>query len=75
MRLFRFITTTLAVIAGLVGAFALVLVGSVAFILLRLFGRPAVAPGFRRPAAASPRPPAYSGGDDVIDVVATEVKE
>ncbi len=75
MRLLRFIITSLAVVAGLIGAFALVVIGSIAFVLLRLFGRPATAPRFRRPASANPARPAYSNRDDVIDVVATEVKE
>jgi hypothetical protein len=75
MRLLRFVITSLAVVAGLIGALAVLAIGFVVFVLLRLFGRPAVRPQFRRPVPHNPAPPAYSARDDVIDVVATEVKE
>ena len=75
MRLFRFIVTSLAVIAGLIGAVALMTLGLVAFGLARLFGRPAARPQFRRPVRFHPARPAYSTRDDVIDVVTTEVKD
>ncbi len=75
MRLLRFVTTSLAVIAGLIGAFALVAIGSVVFVLLRLIGRPAALPRFQRATRPAPARPAYSSHDDAIDVVATEVKE
>ena len=75
MRLLRFVITSLAVLAGLIGALALVVIGSVAFVLLRLFGRPAVRPRFKRPVRANPTRPAYSSRDEGIDVVATEVKQ
>lgn len=76
MRLLRFIVTSLAVIASLIGALALVIIGLFVFVLLRLFGRPAVKPRFQarfnRQTAARP---AYSDRDDVIDVTATPVKD
>ena len=75
MRLLRFVFTSLAVMAGLLGALAVVAIGFVVFVLLRLFGRPAMRPQFRRPARHHPTRPAYSARDDVIDVVATEVKK
>jgi hypothetical protein len=75
MRLLRFIITSLAILAGLIGALALMMIGFVVFVLLRLFGRPATRPQFRRPARTNPARPAYSTRDDVIDVVTTEVKE
>jgi hypothetical protein len=75
MPLLRFIFNTLAVIAGLIGATALLAIGFVMFVLLRLFGRPAARPRFQRSVRSTPARPAYSSRDDVIDVVATEVKE
>lgn len=76
MRLLRFIVTSLAVAASLIGALALVVIGFVVFVLLRLFGRPAAKPRFQarfnRQTAARP---AYSNRDDVIDVTATKVNE
>ena len=75
MRLLRFIITSLAVLAGLIGALAVVAIGFVVFVLARLFGRPATRPQFRRSAQPNPARPAYSTRDDVIDVVTTEVKE
>jgi hypothetical protein len=75
MPLLRFIFTSLAVLAGLIGALALMMIGFVVFVLLRLFGRPATRPQFRRPSRPNPARPAYSARDDVIDVVTTEVKE
>ena len=75
MPLVRFILTGLAVVAGLIGAFLLMMIGSVVFILLRLFGRPATRPRFNRPGRPASARPAYSNREDVIDVVATEVKK
>lgn len=74
MRLLRFIVTSLAVVASLVGALALVVIGFFVFVLLRLFGRPAVPPRFQR-VPRNPAPPAYSSRDEVIDVTATTVKD
>jgi len=75
MHLLRFVLTSLAVIAGLIGAFALLAVGFVVFFFARLFGRPATRPSFQRATRTTPTRPAYSNRDDVIDVVATEVKD
>jgi len=75
MRLIRFLITSLAVLAGLIGAVALMTIGLVAFGLARFFGRPAARPQFRRPVRSHPARPAYSTRDDVIDVVTTEVKD
>ena len=75
MRLVRFLITSLAVMAGLIGAVALMTIGLAAFGLARLFGRSAARPQFRRPVRSNPARPAYSTRDEVIDVVATKVKE
>lgn len=76
MRLLRFIVTSLAVVASLIGALALVVIGFIVFVLLRLFGRPAAKPRFQarftRQTAARP---AYSNRDDVIDVATTPAKD
>jgi hypothetical protein len=74
MRLLRFIVTSLALVASLIGAFALVAIGFVVFVLLRLFGRPAARPRFPR-VSRDPARPAYAQRDDVIDVTATAVKK
>jgi hypothetical protein len=75
MRLVRFLLTSLAVIAGLIGAFGLLVIGFLAYVFLRLFGRPATKPSFRRATRTTPTRPAYSNRDDVIDVEARPVKE
>lgn len=74
MRLLRFIVTSLAVAASLIGALALVVIGFIVFVLLRLFGQAAVRPRFQR-VPRQPARPAYSNRDDVIDVTATQVKD
>ncbi len=79
MPVIRFIIATLVVIAGLIGAAVLVVFGLVVFVLSRLFGRPAQMPRFQasfrssRPGAAAG--PARRTDPNVIDVVATEVKD
>lgn len=75
MRLLRFVITSLAVLASLIGALALVMIGFVVFVLLRLFGRPAALPRFQRPARPNPARPAYSNRDDVIDITTTRVND
>jgi len=75
MRIVRFVITSLAVFAGLMGALAMVGIGFFVFVLLRIFGRPASLPRFQRRAPATPTRPAYSDRDDVIDVTATRVKD
>lgn len=76
MPVIRFLITTLVLIAGLVGAAFLVVFGLVVYLFNRLFGRATPMPRFQatfrtsRPAARR-APPA----GDVIDVVATEVKD
>jgi|JI8StandDraft_1071087.scaffolds.fasta_scaffold274066_2 hypothetical protein len=75
MRLLRFVITGLAVVASLLGALALVVIGFVVFVLLRLFGRPAALPRFQRPARSGPARPAYSNRDEVIDVTTTRVND
>lgn len=75
MRLLRFVITGLAVVASLLGALALVVIGFVVFVLLRLFGRPAALPRFQRPARFGPARPAYSNRDEVIDVTTTRVND
>ena len=75
MRLLRLVITSLAVMAGLIGAVALMTIGLVAFGLARFFGRPAARPQFRRPVRSQPARPAYSTRDVVIDVVTTDVKQ
>jgi hypothetical protein len=73
----RFLITTVVLIAGLIGAAFLVVFGLVIFIFNRLFGGAAPMPRFQatfrtsRPAQTRARPPQ----GDVIDVVATEVKD
>jgi len=76
MRLLRFVLTSLAVIAGLIGAFGLLVIGFCAYVLLKLFGRPAQRPTFQRMGRpqANPARPAYSAHDDAIDVTATRVE-
>lgn len=65
---FAGVVTLLAMFASLVVAFIVALVGLLAFVFVRLRGRPGhVEFGGARP--APPRRPA----DDVIDVTATEV--
>ncbi len=76
MRLLRFIMTSLALLAAMIGGVALVTIGFIVFVLLRLFGRPAAMPRFQvRTARTAPARPAYSSRDDVIDVTATQVKD
>jgi hypothetical protein len=82
MRLVRIIITSLAILIGLVVAAGLMLVGLVIFAIRRLLGQPVKMPVFRqpmRPASASSSASTTSrrhlGSDDVIDVVATEVKD
>ena len=74
MRLLRFIVTSLALAAAAIGGLALVAIGFVVFVLLRLFGRPATRPQFHR-TPRNPAQPAYANRDDVIDVTATQVKD
>ncbi len=77
MRVLRFVLTSLAVMASLIGAFVLVTIGFFVFVLLRLFGRPATRPrfqaSFQTSRATPPRSPQPPG--DVIDVVATRVDD
>ncbi len=75
MRLLRFVITSLAVLASVIGALALVTIGFFVFPFLRLFGRPATLPRFQRMAPRPAARPAYSSRDDVIDVTATRVKD
>ena len=75
MRFFRIVVTSLAVVAGLIGALALMAIGFVAFVLLRLFGRPARMPRFQASVRRAGARPAYTPKDDVIDVTATRVNE
>ena len=75
MRLLRFVITGLAVVASLLGALALVVIGFVVFVLLRLFGRPAALPRFQRPARCGPARPAYGNRGEVIHVTATRVND
>jgi hypothetical protein len=76
MRFLRLLITSLIVAAGLVGAVLLVVFGFVIFVLSRLFGRQAPMPRFQATFRTS-RPPAprRPPADDVIDVVATQVKD
>ena len=76
MRFLRFLITGLVILAGLVGAALLVVVGFVFFVLNRLFGRTTAMPRFRATfrTSGSPPPRAAPRGD-FIDVVATEVKD
>lgn len=73
MRILRVIVTSLAVLAGLVGAAVVMVLGLFVFLFLRLFGRPARRPQFQ-PGPARARP-AYSTKGDVIDVTATNVHD
>jgi hypothetical protein len=77
MRILRFLITSLIVIAGLVGAALLVVLGLVVFAFNRLFGRTTPMPrfqaSFRTSRPAQPRTPQAQG--DVIDVIATDVKD
>lgn len=76
MRFLRLLFTSLFVLAGLVGAALLVILGLFIFALNRLFGRPAAMPRFRATVHTSrPTPPRAAHRGDVIDVVATEVKD
>lgn len=73
MRLLRVIVTSLALLAGLIGAAVVMAMGFVLYLLLRLLGRPASRPQFHR---GPPRVrPAYSAKNDVIDITATNVKD
>lgn len=78
MRIFNLLLAGLVIVAGLIGAIFLMVLGFVAFVLRRLFGRPAAAPSFQWSARVNGRP---TGGQtrradpNVIDVVATEVKD
>jgi len=74
MRFVQFVIASLVVIAGLVGALLLVVVGFVLFVLRRLFGRPAAMPQFQASFRRAPGRPASPRRDDVIDVIATDVK-
>jgi hypothetical protein len=77
VRILRLLITSLVILAGLFGALLLMIIGLVSFLLSRLFGRAAPMPRFQasfrtaRPGQPRTRPPA----GDVIDVVATEVKD
>jgi hypothetical protein len=73
VRILRVIVTSLAVLAGLVGAAVVMTIGVLVYSLLRMFGRPARRPRFQ-PGPARARP-AYATKDEVIDVTATDVKE
>jgi hypothetical protein len=75
MPILRFILTSLMVVAGLVGALLLMAVGLVIFVLNRLFGRPATMPRFQRPVGPSAAASKSAARGDVIDVVATDVKD
>lgn len=76
MRLFQFLITSLVVIAGLIGAAVLVVLGLVLYVLNRLFGRTTTMPRFQASFRTSrPMPPRPASRADVIDVVATEVKD
>jgi hypothetical protein len=66
VRIVRAIVTSLAVLAGLIGAAVVMMLGLLVYLSLRLFGRPARRPQFH-PGPARARP-AYSSKDDVIDV-------
>jgi hypothetical protein len=72
----RFIITVFVLIAGLVGAAFLVVFGLVVFIFNRLFGRSTPMPRFQASFRTSgPAPKRAPRQGDVIDVVATEVKD
>jgi hypothetical protein len=72
----RFLITTVVLIAGLIGAAFLVVLGLVVFIFNRLFGRAAPMPRFQGSFRTSqPAPKRAPPQGDVIDVVATEVKD
>jgi hypothetical protein len=74
MRFLRLLIAGLVILAGLVGAALLVVVGFVFFLLNRLFGRPTAMPRFRATFHTSrPVPPCTSQREDVIDVVTTDV--
>jgi hypothetical protein len=77
MRILRFLVTSLVVIAGLIGAALLVVFGLVVFLFNRLFGRATPMPrfqaSFRTSRPAQPRARQPQG--DVIDVIATDVKD
>lgn len=76
MRVLRFVLTSLAVMASLIGALVLVTIGFIVFICLRLFGRPAARPHFQASFRTSrPVPPRAPPSGDVIDVVATRVDD
>jgi hypothetical protein len=74
MRLLRLVITVLAVAATFVGGLALVAIGFVVFVLLRLFGRPANRPRFQS-ASRRPTRTANFGAGEVIDVAATRVND
>jgi hypothetical protein len=71
----RLLFASLAVLAGLFGALLLAVVGFVFFVFRQMLGRPAVMPRFQKPAGPTFVRPTPAGHGDVIDVVATEVKE
>ena len=73
MRIIRVIVTSVAVLAGLIGAAAVMTIGVLVYAFLRMFGRPAQRPRFQ-PGPARARP-AYAAKDEVIEVTATDVKE
>lgn len=78
MRLLNLLLAGLIVVAGLIGALFLMALGFISFVLRRLFGQPAPAPTFQWSARVNGR---QAGGQtrrtdpNVIDVVATEVKD
>lgn len=76
MSVLRVLITSLIVVAGLIGAALLMVVGFVIFVLNRLFGRAAPMPRFQTSFQTSPPPQKRAPPQgDVIDVVATDVKD
>jgi hypothetical protein len=76
--LLRFILTSLIVAAGVIGAVLLMLFGLVMFFLSRLFGVKTQMPRFQATfhrSSGRPTPPRAPSSGDVIDVIATEVKD
>jgi hypothetical protein len=76
MRLVKALITGIALLLSLFVGAILVTIGLIIFFLRRLLGRPATMPVFRGATvrATPPRQPRMDQGD-VIDVVATEVKD
>lgn len=78
MRLLNLLFAGLFIVAGLIGAIFLMMLGFVAFVFRRLFGRPAATPTFQWSARVNGRPAGGSArraDPGVIDVEATEVKD